>query len=62
MGAEKSVIETDNLPILPIKAKNNFANDTFCPPFRKFKNQSIAINGKWMTATVEIEEPDNEQI
>jgi hypothetical protein len=47
MGSEKSIIETDNLPILPIKAKIDIQTNSFCPPFRKFKNQNIKINGKW---------------
>ena len=52
MGSEKSIIKTDNLPILPIKAKIDIKNNSFCPPFRKFKNQNIKINGKWAIVSV----------
>lgn len=50
MGGQSSKIDTSKVKIEQIKATTPIQQGRFCPPFRKFNNQNIKIDGKKMQA------------
>lgn len=62
MGGDASKIDTSSIPLREIRASSPIEQGSFCPPFRKFKNQVIDIRDHKLTAIVEVEEPTHEQI